>query len=120
MFILLGDQQRSSPRLHLSITQFNNHYSATEDTTPGPPQVRAALPRQMNMYKSTRCVSEETDPMSRFNLECIRFCIAGAKFDLASIGFNSSGIKTWKKPTQSTGASQTDASWDGGACAGSV
>lgn len=52
------------------------------------------------MYKSARCVSEETDPISRFNLACIRFSISGAKFDLASIRFNSSGIKTlWKTHT---------------------
>lgn len=83
--------------------------------------MRSALPRQMNMYKSARCVSEETDPMARFNLASIRFSISGVKFDLASFGFNSSGIKTlWKKPTQSTGPSQTDASWDGGVCAGGV
>lgn len=52
--------------------------------------------------------------MARFNLASIRFSISGAKFDLPSFGLNSSGIKTlWKKPTQSTGPSQTDATWDG-------
>lgn len=55
--------------------------------------MRSALPRHMNMYKSARCVSEETDPMARFNLASIRFSISGVKFDLASFGFNSSGIK---------------------------
>lgn len=124
---VISDQQRSSSQLHLSVTRFKNQ---NQNTTAGPLQPplphththpsTLTLPRQMNMYKSARCVSGEADPTSRFDFACIRFSITGAKFDLASIRCDSSGIMTTEKTHTSTGPSQIDASWDGGVCTGNV